>query len=200
MNRMQQRRPRPRLDYRRRWLPRLSRRGSTGQTTRRQLDAVLLGLGMVCLLAAITAGAVEVLGNKLPVVSSPPRQVLLAIVGAGFVVASYFFTVNKGQADVVRADTVVALPTAAIDPKQRRRMLERVNTFWIKGVLEQSLRSDCTDRAWPAGTARYSRAPSGPFHTPARGHPSAGADRHLSVRGLRPNGQDPPNPRGSRGR
>jgi DNA polymerase III delta prime subunit len=122
------------------WLPqRRWRAGSSETAMRRQLDATLLGVGVACLLAAITAGAVEVLGNKLPVVDSPVRQILLGIVGVGFIVASRFFAVSKERSGVLEPETVAPVGISGIDLNTRRQMLERVRAFWIKEMLEQSL-------------------------------------------------------------
>jgi hypothetical protein len=140
VNRMHPRRRIRRLDHLRQWLPQRRWRANGSETaTRQQLDAVLLSVGVVCLLAAITAGAVDVLGNKLPVVDSLPRQILLGIVGVGFIAASRFFTVSKEGAGLLGPGGVVPGAAPRIDLNTRSQMLERVRTFWIKEVLEQSL-------------------------------------------------------------
>ena len=49
----------------------------------------LLIAGIVCIIAAVVGGGVKLFGNELPALGSTRRQVLLAIVGLAFLIASY---------------------------------------------------------------------------------------------------------------
>ena len=46
-------------------------------------------LGLACIVAAIVGGGVTLFGGKFPLISSPKRQVLLALFGAGLCVAGF---------------------------------------------------------------------------------------------------------------
>lgn len=60
------------------------------QRSRPQLDRWLVGIGAICLVGAIVAGGIKAFGVELPVVSSLPRQLLLAGLGVVLIGTSYF--------------------------------------------------------------------------------------------------------------
>lgn len=107
---------------------------------RATLDRFLLSLGALCILGAITAGAVEIAGNKLPVVSSIPRQLLLFVAGLVFIVGSLFFRTDKPKAEE-EADKQVLQEVASsvFRDSDRASMIERVRRNWIEGYLQESL-------------------------------------------------------------
>ncbi|HLY89783.1 MAG TPA: hypothetical protein VKQ27_12450 [Acetobacteraceae bacterium] len=55
----------------------------------------LLVAGVVCIVAAIVGGGIKLLGAEVPVLNSFPRQALLFVVGAGFLLASFRVGANR---------------------------------------------------------------------------------------------------------
>jgi hypothetical protein len=60
------------------------------------MNNVLLGAGAACVIAAIAGGGAKAFGVEIPVLRSVRRQVVLGIVGIGFLAAAY--VVGNGPA------------------------------------------------------------------------------------------------------
>ncbi|MFV2110080.1 FxSxx-COOH system tetratricopeptide repeat protein [Micromonospora sp. LOL_015] len=106
----------------------------------RRLDPQLSASGIVCVVAAIAAGGVEMLGVRIPVVDSLVRQLLLAGLGLALVVASAFVTTRDIAAEeMTMATDRVPLPPSTPRPKLTPRFTGRAGllTEMHESLIEQ---------------------------------------------------------------
>ncbi|WP_326553403.1 FxSxx-COOH system tetratricopeptide repeat protein [Micromonospora sp. NBC_01813] len=91
-----------------------------------RLDPRLSAAGVACVVAAIVAGGVELLGVRIPVVDSTVRQLLLAGLGLALLVASVFVTTREVSSEEMSMSTDrVPLPANTPRPKLTPRFTGR---------------------------------------------------------------------------
>jgi len=73
------------------------------------MNTTLLVIGLICLIAAVVGGGLEMAGAKVPVLDSPARQVALGVVGfIGIVLA---FVASRSSANSVPGNATPPAPT-----------------------------------------------------------------------------------------
>jgi hypothetical protein len=120
-------------------MPRQALRLPSGSASRRHADKWLLGIGIFLLVAAAAGGGVKVAGGELSPIDSIVRQVILAVLGAGLVAASFFVDIGKPAAGTV-AQRAEPSPDAERDREEREapvlgsqaRAFEAAPTFAVK--------------------------------------------------------------------
>jgi DNA polymerase III delta prime subunit len=135
---------------------------------RRGMRLILIVIGVLG--AAVLAVATEVATQDLPTIIEErrgfawPLFIFLVLLESALAVWNHRYGGGQGVTPVVPVTSpaspfvVATTSTAERDAQNRRRMIQRVRNFWIKGVLEQSLyqvaRMELRLEARPAAVAR----------------------------------------------
>jgi hypothetical protein len=109
-------------------------RASGGRRVDLRVLGSALSLGVVCLLAALNPGStVKGFAIELPGPKTALGRITLGLVGGALVISSVVLWLWQTRP----FDVSVSSPEQEL--RNRHRMLERVRTYWVRGVLEQSL-------------------------------------------------------------
>ena len=64
------------------------------------METTLLTVGIVCLVVGVAGGGLRAFGVEIPALNSVPRQLLLGILGVGFLASAYWLTVKPPKIQI----------------------------------------------------------------------------------------------------